>query len=92
MDRQPNPYSAAELGSIANHINTELAARRQQKSEHFKQQSRKAAAADILTGDYSRLDQKQWRKMFDLMTKVDPAAGIENELNRRLAGGILDRV
>lgn len=89
LDGQPNPYSAAELGSIANHINTELAARRQQKSEHFKQQSRKAAAADILTGDYSRLDQKQWRKMFDLMTKVEPAAGIENELNRRLADGIL---
>ena len=89
LDGQPNPYDPAELDAIADHINTELAQRRQQKSEHFKEQSRKAAAADILANDYSNLDPKQWRKMFDLMTKVGPAAGIETELNRRLAEGIL---
>lgn len=89
VDSRQSPYSLAELDSIAEHINTELQQRRQQKSEHFKEQSRKGAVADILANDYSRLDQKQWRKMFDLMTKVAPAAGIETELNRRLAEGIL---
>jgi len=89
LDGQPNPYSPAELDAIAEHINTAVQERRQQKSEHFKEQSRKAAVADILANDYSSLDPKQWRKMFDLMTKVAPVAGIETELNRRLAEGIL---
>ncbi len=89
LDGQPTPYSPEKLDAIAEHINTTLQQRRQQKSEHFKEQSRKAAVADILANDYSSLDPKQWRKMFDLMTKVAPAAGIETELNRRLADGIL---
>lgn len=89
LDGQPHPYSVSELDSIADHINTELEQRRQQKSEHFKDQRRKAAVADILASDYSRLDQKQWRRMFDLATKVAPVAGIEAELNRRLDEGIL---
>ncbi len=89
VDGQPSPYSPAELDEIAEHINTTLQQRRQQKSEHFKEQSRKAAVADILANDYASLDQKQWRKMFDLMTKVAPAVGIETELNRRLEHGVL---
>lgn len=89
LDGRPNPYIPAELDAIADHINTELQTRRHQKSEYFKEQSRRAAVADILADDYTRLDPKQWRKMLDLMTKVAPSAGIETELNRRLADDIL---
>lgn len=80
----PPSYTRATLDEIATEINTAAATQKRSTETHFKQQSRREGAQHILDGDYANLDQKQWRKMFDLMTKTAPAAGIESELNRRL--------
>ncbi|WP_100475755.1 RNB domain-containing ribonuclease [Mycobacteroides abscessus] len=89
LDGAPHPYSAAQLDSIAEHLNTELQAQRQRKHQHFKEQGIKAAIADILDGDFTRLNPKQWRRVFDLVTQAEPVPGIEAELIRRLDEGIL---
>lgn len=70
-------------------INAAVEERRQRRSEHFKEASRKEGVSHILGGSYAALDQKQWRRMLDLMTRVAPSGGIEDELNRRLAEGLL---
>ncbi|UBV20404.1 RNB domain-containing ribonuclease [Mycolicibacterium fortuitum] len=81
----PNPYTRTELDEIAAEINSSADAKKRHTESHFKQQHRIEGAKHILDGQYSTLDSKQWRRMFDLMTKVAPSAGIEAELNRRLA-------
>lgn len=82
---EPPSYDRATLDEIATEINIAADTQKRSTEAHFKHQSRKEGAQHILNGDYANLDQKQWRKMFDLMTKTAPAAGIEAELNRRLS-------
>lgn len=86
---QPAPYTPAGLDSIATDINTRIHARKLATEQHFKNQDRKVAARNILDRNYESLDQKQWRKTFDLMTKTAPAPGIDTELHRRLTSDLL---
>lgn len=89
LDGLAAPYSATQLDTIAMDINAAVEERRQRRSEHFKEASRKEGVSHILRGSYATLDQKQWRRMLDLMTKVAPSSGIEDELNRRLDEDLL---
>lgn len=85
----PDVYTSDELAAIAAEINTSNDAKRNETADHFKRMSRKVSARHILDRNYDALDQKQWRKMFDLMTATGPAAGIEAELCRRLDENLL---
>lgn len=85
----PAVYSSDELAAIATEINASNDAKRNETADHFKHMSRKVSARHILDRNYDALDQKQWRKMFDLMTATGPAPGIEAELCRRLDENLL---
>lgn len=82
-------YTPAELDQIAEEINRFLEADRPRRNAVREELERRQTVSHVLEGEYDKLDQKQWRKMFDLIVKTAPAVGIETELNRRLAEKIL---
>lgn len=84
-----HPYPSTALHTLAGEINTAVEKRRQATAVHMKERSRRERVQRILDGNYSALEPKQWRKMFDLMTAVAPSPGIETELVRRLNAGVL---
>ena len=89
LDGDSAVYSSDELAEVAAEINASNDLKRRKTEDHFKRMSRKVSARHILDRNYDALDQKQWRKMFDLMTATGPAPGIETELGRRLDENLL---